>query len=278
MVTELTWEEMRGAELVFISDVHMVDPHDERGLLLRNLINDLGSLQISRLVLGGDIFEFCFGKKQYFRNKFNDLGTSLQNLKDAGSQIFLIQGNHEAFLETLNWSFAEMIKEKDLVLKLGREALKVVIAHGDLINPPSNYLTYTKIVRSQLFGMGLGLIPSRLLDQLALGFAEKSRAQDEYRELNHAKLLADGFRWVKGHGAAVGIFGHFHYPYESQDEGIKIICDWSWEAPNFIAYSSGKWLRGVWMDQRWKLLPIEFASGLGPSGDGSNISGVIAGC
>jgi len=274
---ESTLDCLRGAELIFVSDVHMVEAHDERGELFRNLVKEIGYLQVSKLVLGGDIFEFCFGKTQYFRNKFGPLAQSLAETREQGCEIFLLQGNHEAFLDTLEWHFIEIVKEKDLLLHLGEQNLRVVISHGDLINPPPNYLAYTKVVRSEWFGLGLRLIPSKLLDHLALNLAKKSRSQDQYRTLDHQKLLRDGFRWAKECKAEVGIFGHFHYPYEAEIEGVKILCDWSWAHPNFIAYSSGRWLRAIWKDKSWSVIPIEFVSDLGPGSDGSHMSKFIPG-
>jgi UDP-2,3-diacylglucosamine pyrophosphatase LpxH len=263
-------EALEGADLLFVSDVHLGDGQDSRGLLLTSLFYSFVDLRIDQIVLGGDIFEFCFGPKKHFRRKFQSVYSPLQELAKKGSKIRFIQGNHEFFVENLDWPNVTFIKENSLELNLKTNQVKVLIAHGDLINPPRPYLNYLKIVKSRMFFYFMCLLPAKFVDYMALIFAKKSRSRDVYRELNHKKIVDDGFAWVSGANADVGIFGHFHFPYESQRNGKRILCDWSWELPNFIAFVSGKWVRGIWKNQAWAIVPITFVDDMGPTQNGTN--------
>ncbi|MEI8025983.1 MAG: metallophosphoesterase [Pseudomonadota bacterium] len=272
-----TLESLKKAELIFISDVHMASGKDTRGQLLSELLESLAQLEVESIVLGGDIFEFCFGRKDFYRKKFSILNKPLENLHAAQSSVHFIHGNHEFFVDYLNWPHVRMVREKDIHLTINSGRTKVVIAHGDLINPPKTYLKYISLVKSRFFYRVLCLIPARFIDFVALKFATKSRSMDAERELNHQKIVDDGFRWVKQHQASVGIFGHFHYPYESQKNGVSVLCGWSWKHPNFIAYVNGAWMRGVWRSSKWEIHPITFEPHMGPRGDASLWSQVIPG-
>lgn len=270
-------ESLKGAELIFISDVHMTSGDDPRGLLLGHLLESLAKLQIGSVVLGGDIFEFCFGRKDFFRRKFSLLNAPLQKLYLAKTTVHFIHGNHEFFVDYLKWPHVRMVREKDIQLKIDGGTTNVLIAHGDLINPPSTYVKYIALVKSRFFFYLLCLIPARFIDFVALKLATKSRAMDGERILNHKKIVEDGYDWLERHHAKVGIFGHFHYPYESQKNGASLMCGWSWNHPNFIGYVNGSWIRGVWINQDWDIRPIQFENGMGPRGDGSIWSQEIPG-
>lgn len=263
-------EALKGAELLFVSDVHLAHGQDRRGTLLTSLFSNLGDLKIERLILGGDIFEFCFGSKAHFRSKFRTIYTPLADMAGKGCKIHFLQGNHEFFVENLDWPLVTFVKASNLEIELSSVNTRVLVSHGDLINPPRLYLNYLKIVKSRLFYYFLCLLPAKFIDYMALVFAKESRSRDVYRELNHKKIIDDGFNWINSAKADVGIFGHFHFPYESESNGKRILCDWSWESPNFIAYVSDRWVRGIWKNQGWNLVPIEFANYLGPGQNGTN--------
>jgi UDP-2,3-diacylglucosamine pyrophosphatase LpxH len=263
-------EALKGAELVFVSDVHLADGQDRRGTLLTSLFSSLVDLKIERLILGGDIFEFCFGNKTHFRSKFRTIYIPLAEMAGKGSKIHFLQGNHEFFVETLDWPLVTFVRETSLEIKLSSVDIRVLVSHGDLINPPKLYQNYLKIVKSRLFFYFLCLLPAKFIDFMALVFAKESRSRDVYRELNHKKIVDDGFNWINSAKADVGIFGHFHFPYESERHGKKILCDWSWENPNFIAFVSNRWVRGLWTNQGWNIVPIDFVDYMGTWQNGTN--------
>jgi UDP-2,3-diacylglucosamine pyrophosphatase LpxH len=270
-------ESLEKAELIFISDVHMASGNDGRGQLLSGLLESLSQLQVESIVLGGDIFEFCFGRKDFYRKKFSILNEPLQKLHGANTAVHFIHGNHEFFVDYLNWPHVRMVREKDIHLTINGGQTKVLIAHGDLINPPKTYLKYIALVKSRFFYGLLCLVPARFIDFVALKLATKSRSMDAERQLNHQKIIDDGYKWLNHHEASVGIFGHFHYPYESHRDGASILCGWSWRHPNFIGYVNGSWVRGVWRGEKWEINPINFQTYMGSRGDASHWSQVIPG-
>ena len=59
--------------MLFVSDVHIIDSDDPKYLKLINLIKSDEAKQADSFVLLGDILDFYFGAKAYFRDKFKEL-------------------------------------------------------------------------------------------------------------------------------------------------------------------------------------------------------------
>lgn len=238
------------AEVVIASDIHLTNMESPRGQLLMKLL-DCVSNRLEFLVLNGDIFDFCFGKKTYFQKKFARLGESLSQLASRGVQVVFVEGNHEFSLPDLGWKGIEFVGElsKTIQTKSGN---KIAITHGDLLLDDPRYQRFRRFIKSKKIIDLAGKLPGRWLDVYALKHAKISRSQDEYRHLDHVKIVEAAFKWLSLTEASTGVFGHFHNPYSemiaTQGSELRVFCVESWDKPNILVMKGGKFFRAYLED------------------------------
>ncbi len=61
------------ADVVMVSDIHIIDADDERAHMLESLIRILISSDVKNFILIGDIFDFLLGTGSYFDKKFQKM-------------------------------------------------------------------------------------------------------------------------------------------------------------------------------------------------------------
>ncbi len=230
------------AALVVASDIHLKHLGDDRGRLLLDVLARLG--QVEYLVLNGDIFDFCLGDSAFFRNKFRPLGEALARVARQGTKVVFVEGNHEFHMTATGWEGVEFVTSRDKVVALASgERLK--ISHGDLIKDDFWYRAFRGLVKSEAARLGAKLVPGSWLDAYSLKHASVSRAQDKYRKLDHAGILAAFNRWLADGTYDHGIIGHFHVPYAEKREthdGLMLSVD-SWDLPNLLVYKNRRFQR-----------------------------------
>jgi UDP-2,3-diacylglucosamine hydrolase len=230
------------AALVVASDIHLRHLGDERGRLLLDVLARVG--RVEYLVLNGDICDFCNGDSRYFRSKFAALGAALSDVAKSGTKVLFIEGNHEFNMSEIGWDGVEIVTERDRVVTLSTGE-RIKFSHGDLIKDDPWYRAFRGLVKSRFARYGSRLIPGRWLDAYSLKHASVSRAQDKYRKLDHAKILAAFNRWLGDGSYDHGIIGHFHVPYAEKREthdGLMLSVD-SWDLPNLLVYRGARFQR-----------------------------------
>jgi UDP-2,3-diacylglucosamine hydrolase len=131
---------------------------------------------LDALYLMGDFFDFWFGKGDRYYPGFDRIIRSLKEMKERGVEIHLFEGNHDFFLDDF---FADRLGIKvykdDASIDL--DGRRIYVAHGDLVDRSNRgYLFLRKILRSRLVYFLQGILPSRLLWQIALVFSDTSKA------------------------------------------------------------------------------------------------------
>ena len=224
--------------LVVASDVHIRDANDGRYDLLCQLIEEATVARAQALVLNGDIFEFFFGWRSYFKKKYARLLNLLDSLAATGAQVWFVEGNHEYGLDGLNRNFRFQIVPSDGGIIIAPDGKRILVAHGDLLSPDLNYRIFRWVMRSQVVSFLAFLFPQTLLDRLTLWLAKTSRSKDKYRVLKHDKIRAMAANKMREQCADVIIFGHFHHPYDDrlQDSGHLVSVS-SWDEPSCIVVS-----------------------------------------
>ena len=231
-------------QLVLASDVHMQRVDDRRGQLLLDAISRIDPARTGVFVLNGDIFDFCFGRSPYYRAKFKPLGDALERLAEAGTRVVFVEGNHEFWMDAIGWRGVEIVKAKDLLLTL-KDGARVRVTHGDLIIHDQLYRVFRAFVKSRFLATLARLLPGRLLDAYTLRYAKVSRGQDQYRTLNHERILGAFDRWLAEGAFDHGIIGHFHVPYaepRTGKDGLMVSVD-SWDVPNVLVFDEGNFSR-----------------------------------
>ena len=242
-----TFKLPKSPHLVVASDVHVRTEHDERYLLLCQLVEEALRVGARGLVLNGDIFDFFFAWSPYFREKYARLLTGLDALSRTGADVWFVEGNHEFGMDALKSRFNFQVISGDGKVWVTNSGQKILIAHGDLLRPDPWYNLFRAIVRSNVVNVAAYLFPQRLLDRLTLWFATTSRKKDKYRVLNHAKIIDCGAVRLAEFSADQIVFGHFHYPYdEDLGGGKRLLSVASWDEPSCLVLGSdGSFIRVI---------------------------------
>lgn len=233
------------ADLVVISDVHLRGLDDERGRLFLEVLDKIRAAEVGRLVLLGDIFDFCLGTSSYFRQKFSRVGEVLGQIADSGTTVTFFEGNHEFRLAGFGWQGVEFVPFGDRIFEVA-DGTRIKAAHGDLVYSSWVYRSFRFVVKSWLFLTACRFVPGAWLERFALGNAEMSRQYDHYRKLDHEELLAAMNDWAPPSQCDHAVFGHFHTPYaETREQGsgqlLSVDC---WDTPSILAYRRGQFWRG----------------------------------
>ena len=235
--------DLKDAELVVVSDIHIRGAEDEKSQALLRLIGQIREAKPKYFVLLGDIFDFYFGASKYFHKKFAKLGSALSDLSNSGVQVVFFEGNHEFDMHKAPWTGVQFVGEGDRILPLGADRA-VKMAHGDLVYASPGYLRFRNFVKSKSVRTIARLMPSLFLDSYALWHASHSRQQE--RPLNQKSLEERAFSWLDEGPvkAKVGVIGHFHLPIAAQspDKNKHIFCMHSWDQPSFLLWKKNETL------------------------------------
>jgi UDP-2,3-diacylglucosamine hydrolase len=253
-------EELAGADVVFVSDVHLHDEQDRRAQLLLLLIKACQKSNVKKFILGGDIFEFFWARSDYFLKKFSFLFRALRDLSTQGTQVYFVQGNHEYCMEEITLEGIAILEADGMssTLEVNGKSIKIGFSHGDLLNAPGSYLKFKAILNSKVFKFFFSMVPSILADNFAMNVAHQSRKGDKYRRLYHTPIVSSAVDRAKREGEKIHLFGHFHYPYQCEHEGTQVICVPSWDLPNALVYREDKFTRLIYKEDEIKSKQVEF--------------------
>lgn len=237
------------ASLVVVSDIHLGSHDDARGRALLSLLADIERGEVEHLVLLGDIFDFCLGSHRFFQKKFAPIGAALEKVVQHGTNVIFIEGNHEFRLMDLPWKGVKVIPHGTYHLKLNN-GMSVQAAHGDMIFSHRRYKAFRWLVKSRLVTGIANFLPGLWMDGLARKGSEVSRSADQYRTIQHDRILGAVDQWLEAGGAHYGIFGHFHVPYaeprRDQAPGGVMSVD-CWDKPNALIFKDDGIYR-LWLD------------------------------
>lgn len=233
------------ASLLVVSDIHLNHVGDDRSQLLLELLDGVSKSEVEYLVLMGDIFDFCLGSHPYFQKKFAPIGRALEKVVASGTRVIYLEGNHEFKLTSLPWKGVQVIPEGTYSIRL-KTGETVQMAHGDLIYSHKTYRRFRRFVKSPLVTGVARFLPGAWMDGLATKGSEVSRSQDQYRMIEHDKILGAVDSWLEEGSGDYGIFGHFHVPYAEPRRDQKaggVFSVESWDKPNVLAFKNGHFYR-----------------------------------
>lgn len=195
---------------IFLSDAHLRSKDDPR---YRKLLSFLEGLKgrVNRLYLAGDFFDFWFCSDRRIYPDYIPVIEKLLDLRRAGAEILLCEGNHDFYLESyFRGRLGLRVCEEWAELEL--DGRKILLSHGDTVDRSNTrYLFLRRVLRSRLFSRFQWCIPSVLRWRLASlssdiskGFSEASKdrlvatmesfAQSKFREGYDAVILGHSHR------------------------------------------------------------------------------------
>lgn len=217
---------------VFISDAHLgVEPLGCVSNREEKLVRFLEQLRgnVSHVVIVGDLFEFWYEYSDYVcRNHFG-LYFALQELVKSGTEVHLLQGNHDfAYGDFFPKTLGVQV-HKQVVLEI--QGKKVLFRHGDgVAKSDFGYRFFRKILDFPLnrwlfkqihpdWGMGLARFVGR-----------SSRKVGESRIIKMEEYLSWAEKVMKKNGCDRCVLGHHHVA------GI-------WPLSNGVVASAGDWMK-----------------------------------
>ncbi|MCD6187788.1 MAG: UDP-2,3-diacylglucosamine diphosphatase [Desulfuromusa sp.] len=208
---------------IFLSDAHLRHPQDNNYQCLLDFLNH--EKDLDALFLLGDIFEFWFGYKYLTFTAYIPVLEKLRQLSESGTKLYFVEGNHDFnmgpyFTETLRCT---VIPDQQLIEWDGQ---KIMLSHGDLLNPDRNYQRLRSFCRSWPVKLLARLIHPDLMWSTALWLSNKSsKNRPENQHQNPSTYLIP---FSETSHSDIVICGHFHHPLELEHRGVKIIALGDW--------------------------------------------------
>lgn len=211
---------------IFLADAHLRQPQDKN---YRHLLDFLNQQQdLDGLFLLGDIFEFWLGYKYLAFTAYIPILEKLRQLTEAGTTLYFVEGNHDFhlgpyFTETLN---CNLITDQQLVDWDGK---KLLLSHGDLLNPSKNYQRLRSFWRSGLIRFLSKIVHPDPVWAFAIRLSDLSRNKRVGRSSWDPSHLIHPLAESKLAETADAILcGHFHQPLVKNYQGKQIISIGDW--------------------------------------------------
>ena len=203
-------------KIAVFSDLHL---REDNVTLRRNFARLLRQLaeedRITDLWLLGDIFDLLVGPFAFWKKSYPEIFEALALLRRNGVHVLWCEGNHDFNIEGLTRELSIDVVDGENTYLVGKENLKVFVAHGDLVNPEDKaYLAWRAITRNTKYRKVLdwtpGFLAQKYLKPWAEGWSARSREKSRryagdlhglYRSFAD-KRFAEGFRAV--------FMGHCH--------------------------------------------------------------------
>jgi UDP-2,3-diacylglucosamine hydrolase len=220
----------------FISDAHLGvrgAGWQEREARLLSFLRQLDQ-QVTHLIIVGDLFDFWIEYRNLIRAEYFDTLRILADLRERGTQLHYIAGNHDFALGPFLLNQIGMhVHTRSMDCEL--MGARIHVRHGDGILPSDVlYRLLHRVLRSRLnqrlykmlhptLGIGLAALASRLSRHGSSGRPLKGERVKAYRQA--AKGL------LERTGAQIVVLGHTHTPELVQ-------------GPSGTYCNTGAWLNG----------------------------------
>lgn len=247
---------------VFVSDVHLKRPDDDLSSAFLHFLAGLKG-NVDHLFLVGDIFEFIDASSVFFQRLWDPVFSGLRDLKSGGCRVYFIEGNHDFGFSGAGihhwWSeWADLAGDLSCAF-LHESAGTVHVRHGDDVVASQAYLYFRACVKNRRIQQILRAIPGRLMHELCLWFAERSRRAGAYRPLEQSVLKSSVQAYLQRENPGVPqalVLGHIHVFSDASGLGSRLFSGPDWpSAPSYLELDrQGNWFRNfLWPD---KVVPL----------------------
>jgi UDP-2,3-diacylglucosamine hydrolase len=224
--------------LVFVSDVHLTEPHTKKYEAFLSLIKECrDNDSIEEFFLCGDVFDLWLGHKSYFLKKHEQL---INLLKEVASKkkVHIFEGNHDFHFKT-SWWLQHNIKVHKESYEFSYQGEKFLVCHGDLLNKRDyGYRLLRWYFRSWLVKLQILIFPGILLNFIgSLLSTTDSKSSRVYGDQDKENFLKKWRVWVKEFKKEkdfdVFLCGHYHVRLIEEVDGLKTLNTGSWLGKNY---------------------------------------------
>lgn len=236
----------RKVELLVISDVHL----GTYGCRAKELLKYLKSVEPSRLVLNGDIFDIWQFKKRYWPKSHMLVVKHIVDLIAKGVKVDYITGNHDELLRKFSgFEMGSFSVKNKLLLNMHGET--IWIFHGDVFDLTMRYSKWLCKLGAVGYD-GLILLNSLVNGLLAkMGKGKISLSKKVKNSVKSAvKFISDFEETAAKIGISNGyhnvVCGHIHQPndvhYQDGQGEIRYLNSGDWiENCTALEYNQGAW-------------------------------------
>lgn len=211
---------------VFIADAHLRQPQDRNYKTLLDFLDQQKNLD--GLFLLGDIFEFWLGYRNLVFSAYIPLLEKLRQLADSGTHLYFVEGNHDFnlgpyFSETLG---CKLIPDQKIVEWDGK---KLLLSHGDLLNPNKGYQLLRSFWRSTPIRLLSRVVHPDPVWDFGIWLSNVSRKKKSGgASWDPSPLLRPLADSTAAQNADIILCGHFHHPLEMQYQGKQVVAVGDW--------------------------------------------------
>jgi UDP-2,3-diacylglucosamine hydrolase len=215
-----------GMKAIFLADAHLRQPEDRNYQRLLEFLDQQQDLDA--LFLLGDIFEFWLGYKHLTFTAYIPLLDKLRRLTETGTKIYFVEGNHDFhlgpyFTETLGGT---VIPDQQLINWDGK---KILLCHGDLLNPNPNYQRLRSLWRSGLIRFLSKIVHPDPVWAFGIWLSNMSKKRHpKSHSWDPTSLLLPFAKEEFAKGADIVACGHFHQPLDKRIEDKQLIAVGDW--------------------------------------------------
>lgn len=230
--------------LVFVSDVHLTEPHTKKYEVFLSLLEKFKSDdKMTELFLCGDVFDLWLGHKSYFFKKHEKLIGLLIEIGKT-KKVHLFEGNHDFGFSKKWWNEKSIMVHKENY-QFVHDGKKIYVCHGDLLNKEDySYRLLRWFFRSYVAKILIFLIPGLILNIIGnLLSSTDSKSLKTFNSTDKEKFLEEWSIWIKKfseeNDVDVFICGHYHVRLNQKVNGIETFNLGSWlgEKYKYLAYS-----------------------------------------
>ncbi|MFH1079295.1 MAG: UDP-2,3-diacylglucosamine diphosphatase [Pseudomonadota bacterium] len=229
---------------IFLADAHLKSRRDPWYPDLIGFLDSLREVDVDKLFIAGDFFDFWFCKDHQIYPEFEEIIEKLVMLKTTGIQITYCEGNHDFFLKSYFGKKLGMAVYEDWAV-IDLDSRKTLLAHGDLVDHSNRkYMILRNILRSQLFYEIQRRTPSTILWRLARlsSYTSRNLSLDSEGLLAQKMLTFSMEKFRDGFDAV--ILGHSHQPFlkeflvDGQSKTFATLGDWT-RHKSYLHYEDG---------------------------------------
>lgn len=224
---------------LFISDLHVNTPDDERAQLLSRLLAHALSNKPDALFLVGDIFDLWIADRPYFVARFATLIEQIRKLVAAGVQVHYFEGNHDLDLEIF-WRRELGVHVHTHAEYFDIGGRQVRVEHGDQMDPTDRgYLFLRWFLRTPVLRLLGRVLPNGIVRRIG---ERASRASREYTSHVKTSSYDRALATIRTHAQQacrerpfdVFVSGHVH----EREDSVQT-CD----GHSFRCLNLGTWLK-----------------------------------
>ncbi|MBK9041396.1 MAG: UDP-2,3-diacylglucosamine diphosphatase [Bdellovibrionales bacterium] len=241
---------------LFVSDLHLGDPGDERTKKFLNFLSRLGGREeCTHLFLLGDIFDLWIAHHSYFVDRFRPVIEQLRRLQAVGIELHYFEGNHDLYLRDY-WQ-----NQLGLVVHSGPcyftlDGLVFRLEHGDQMDPDDKgYIFLRWLLRTRVLRFLAFHLSGKILAKIGEKASRKSRqytgqVRRQSDLVAKQKMSSHAVKVFSERPFDILIAGHLHVKEDKQialpGRFIHLFNLGSWiESPQVLRISNSKISGGV---------------------------------